>query len=135
MNEEMKLQLKDFLNSINDNKENLIDSDSNVERLYPAFIVNRCLSYFMDTILYSNEMNLHGHICNKMQYDYYLHSVRKRKRFSRWIKNESQNDLELIKFHFSYSDRKAKDALEILGVTGVQSIRDMYGKSVKAPKT
>ncbi len=131
----MTLQLKDFLNSINDNKQNLIDSDSNVERLYPAFIVNRCLSYFMDTILYSNEMNLHNHICNKMQYDYYLYSVRKRKRFSKWIKNESQDDLELIKFHFSYSDRKAKDALEILGDKGVQSIRNMYGKSVKAPKT
>jgi hypothetical protein len=129
------MQLKDFLKSINDTKENLIDADSNCERLYPPFIVNRCLSYFTDTILYSNEMNMNHQIDHKMQYDYYINSVRKRKRFSRWLKNESTDDLDLIKFHYKYSDIKAKEALSILGSEGVQKIRDMYGKSVKTPKT
>ena len=128
------MQLKDFLKSINDTKQNLMDSDSNCERLYPPFIVNRCLSYFTDTILYANEMNLQSHIDKKMQYDYYLNSVRKRKRFSRWIKEESSDDLDLIKFHFNYSDSKAKEVMGILGSDGVQKIRDMYGRSVKTPK-
>lgn len=129
------MQLKDFLKSINDTKENLMDADSNCERLYPPFVVNRCLSYFTDTILYSNEMNMNYHIDNKMQYDYYINSVRKRKRFSRWIKEESSDDLEWIKFHYNYSDIKAKEALAVLGSGGVQKIRDMYGMSVKTPKT
>ena len=128
------MQLKDFLNSINDNKKNLMDDDENVEKLYPAYIVNRCLSYFMDTILFANEMNLHSHLDNKLQYDYYLNSVRKRKRFSRWTKNESSDDLEFIKYHFSYSDSKAKEAIGILGPEGVQEIKDLYGKSVKSSK-
>jgi len=128
------MQLKDFLNSINDNKKNLMDDDENVEKLYPAYIVNRCLSYFMDTILFANEMNLHSHLDNKLQYDYYLNSVRKRKRFSRWMKNESSDDLDFIKYHFSYSDRKAKEAISILGPEGVQEIKDLYGKSVKSSK-
>ncbi len=112
-----------------------MDADSNCERLYPPFVVNRCLSYFTDTILYSNEMNMNYHIDNKMQYDYYINSVRKRKRFSRWIKEESSDDLEWIKFHYNYSDIKAKEALAVLGSGGVQKIRDMYGMSVKTPKT
>ena len=86
------MQLKDFLNSINDNKKNLMDEDENCEKLYPPYIVNRCLSYFMDTILLTNEMNACSHIDNKMQYDYYINSVRKRKRFSKWIKAETSDD-------------------------------------------
>ena len=112
-----------------------MDADSNCERLYTPFVVNRCLSYFTDTILYSNQMNVNYEIDNKMQYDYYINSVRKRKRFSRWLKNESSDDLDLIKFHYKYSDIKAKEALGILGSAGVQEIRDLYGKSVKTPKT
>lgn len=128
------MQLKDILNSINDSKKNLIDQDENSEKLYLPFVVNKCMSYFMDTILFSNEMNKNWHIDHKLQYDYFLNSVRKRKRFSKWIKNESSDDLDLIKFHFNYSHSKAKEALEILGESGVQEIRDLYGKSVKSSK-
>jgi len=127
------MQLKDFLKSINDTKINLIDDDENCEKLYLPFVVNRCLSYFSDTILYANEMNRNYHTDHKLQYDYYLNSIRKRKRFSRWMKNESSDDLDLIKFHYKYSDRKAKEALSILGESGVNKIRDLYGKSVKNP--
>ena len=66
----MTLQLKDFLNSINDNKENLIDSDSNVERLYPAFIVNKVLSGFSDTIMLVNEMNRNHFLDKDMQFQF-----------------------------------------------------------------
>lgn len=125
------MQLKDFLNSINDNKKNLMDEDENCEKLYPAYVVTRCLSYFMDTILFTNEMNLRSHIDNKLQYDYYLNSVRKRKRFSKWIKAETSDDLDLVKFHYSYSDKKAKEVLNILGKEGVDEIRSLYGKSFK----
>ena len=110
-----------------------MDNDTNCEKLYLPFVVNRCLSYFSDTILYANEMNKNYHADHKLQYDYYVNSIRKRKRFSRWMKNESSDDLDLIKFHYKYSDRKAKDALLILGESGVNKIRDLYGKSVKNP--
>jgi hypothetical protein len=120
------MKLTDFLKSINDTKQNVMDSDSNCEKLYPAFVSNRCLSYFMDTILHANNMNLHFHIDNKLQYDYYIYSIRKRKRFSRWDKSESSDDLEFIKEHYGYSDRKAKDAMSILGKSGVEKLRIKY---------
>jgi hypothetical protein len=122
------MQLKDFLNSINDNKKNLMDEDELCERLYTPFIVNRCLSYFNDTILYANEMNRNSHLDKKMQYDYYISSVRKRKRFSKWLKRESTSELDFIKQHFGYSDRKALEAMEILGVDGVNTLKERYSR-------
>lgn len=121
------MQLKDFLNSINDTKENLIDADSNCERLYLPYIVNRCMSYFSDTILYANEMNRYHHLDNKMQYDYYMNSIRKRKRFSKWIKAEQSDDIELIKSHFNYSEKKAREVYDILGEEGVAELKAAYG--------
>tara|TARA_Y100001972_G_scaffold127402_1_gene184074 strand:+ start:462 stop:788 length:327 start_codon:yes stop_codon:yes gene_type:complete len=105
-----------------------MSEDETSEKFYPPFIVNRCLSYFSDTVLYANEMNYHCSLDNKMQYEYFLNSVRKRKRFSRWQKNESSDDIDFIKEHFSYSDRKAKEALGVLGETGVKTLKERYTK-------
>ena len=124
------MQLKDFLNSINDNKKNII-TDNKSEKLYTPFIVNRCLSYFTDTILYANEMNRNAHVDNKLQYDYFLNSVRKRKRFSRWMKQESSDDLEFIKEHFDYSNKKAKEAIEVLGKEGIKALKENYSRGGK----
>ena len=121
------MKLGDFLKSINDTKQNLI-VDAKTEKLYTPYIVNRCLSYFTDTILYSNEMNAHSHIDSKLQYDYFLYSVRKRKRFSRWTKQESPDDLEFIKSHFNYSDKKAKEAIQVLGASGIEALKEKYTK-------
>jgi NACalpha-BTF3-like transcription factor len=121
------MQLKDFLNSINDTKENLMDSDTNCERLYTPYVINRCMSYFSDTILHANQMNQFAGAPNKLQYDYYMNSIRKRKRFSKWLKNESSEDIELIKQYYNYSEKKAREALEILGEYGISRIRALYG--------
>lgn len=103
-------------------------TDNKSEKLYTPFIVNRCLSYFTDTILYANEMNRNPHVDNKLQYDYFLNSVRKRKRFSRWMKQESPDDLEFIKEHFNYSNKKAKEAIEVLGDAGIKSLKENYSR-------
>ena len=56
-------ELKDYLNSINFTKEDLMTSeDPTWEKKYPAFIVNKCLSGFIDTIIFSNEMNTYPNL-------------------------------------------------------------------------
>jgi hypothetical protein len=110
----MKYELKDFLNSINYSKENLMDADDEAVKQYPPYIINRCLSGFMDTVLYANEMNMASHLDNKMQYDFYINTLRKRKRFSPWLKKDSLKDLELVKQYYGYSNEKAKTALGLL---------------------
>ena len=110
----MKYELKDFLNSINYSKENLMDADDEAVKQYPPYIINRCFSGFMDTVLYANEMNVASHLDNKMQYDFYINTLRKRKRFSPWLKKDSLQDLELVKQYYGYSNEKAKTALGLL---------------------
>ena len=101
---------------------------SEVHSVGPDVIVNRCVSFFTDTILYSNQMNMNAHIDNRLQYEYYLHSVRKRKRFSKWLKAEDPDDLEFIKDHFNYSNKKAKEAIDVLGSAGVKTLKEKYSR-------
>jgi hypothetical protein len=107
-------QLKDYLYSINQSKKNILDDDPNAARKYPAYVVNRCLSSFTDTVLYANEMNKNSHLPNKMQYDFFLNSVKPRKRFSPWARKDSIDYLDIVKEYYGYNDDKALQALRIL---------------------
>ena len=127
----MKLELKDWLNSINFNKENLIEEDPEAISSYPPYIVNRCLSGAVDSVLFANEMNLNAHLDKDMQYSFFLYTLRKRKRFSPWLKKEQIEDLDLVKKHYGYSNEKAKIAVSLLTKTQIEYIRnkhDMGGK-------
>ncbi len=104
------MELKDWLNSINFNKEDLSENISS----YPPYIVNRCLSGHIDCIFFANEMNIHHHIPKDMQYSFYLNSLRKKKRFSPWIRKDKVKDLECVKQYYGYSNEKASQALKIL---------------------
>ena len=98
----MTYELKDWLNSINHTKENLIADEPSAISSYPPYIVNRCLSGNIDSILFSNEMNLNAHLDKDMQYSFLLNTLRKRKRFSPWLKKEQIEDLDLVKKYYGY---------------------------------
>ena len=107
-------QLKDYLYSINQSKKNILDEDPDAVKKYPSYIVNRCLSSFTDTVLYANEMNKNSHLPNKMQYDFFLNSVKPRKRFSPWARKDSIDYLDVVKEYYGYNYDKALQALRIL---------------------
>ena len=120
------MKLGDFLTAINYTKESLFDTeDEMVQKDYVPFIINRCLSYFPDTILHANEMNKFNHLEKRLQFDYLKHAIRKRKRYSKWLKDETSKDLDLIKRSFNYSNRKAKEALSILSEEDIENIKKM----------
>ena len=124
------MELKDWLNSINFTKENLIE-DPDAISSYPPYIVNRCLSGHLDTVLFANEMNKYSNLDKDMQYSFCLYTLRKRKRFSPWLKKEQVDDLDLVKKHYGYSNEKAKVAVSLLTKTQLETIRnkhDMGGK-------
>lgn len=120
------MELKDWLNSINLTKKNLIDEDALIEKEYPPFIINRCLSGHLDTVLFSNEMNQYHFLPKKMQYDFFLNSVRKKKRFSPWIRQDKIQDLDYVKRYYGYSNEKAKQALRILTKEQLNFIRSKF---------
>ena len=107
-------QLKDYLYSINQSKKNILDDDPDAAKKYPAYVVNRCLSSFMDTILLSNEMNKNSHLPKRLQYDFLINSVKPRKRFSPWARKDSIDYLDIVKEYYGYNDDKALQALRIL---------------------
>lgn len=127
----MKCELKDYLNSINQTKKNLMDEDQEAEKQYPPYIINRCLSGFIDTVMYANEMNLNNFLDNKLQYDFYINIIRPKKRFTPWLKKEKLEDLELVKQYYGYSNEKARTALRILTETQLEFIRTKLDKGGK----
>ena len=120
------MELKDWLNSINFNKNNLIEEDPEAISSYPPYIVNRCLSGHLDTVLFANEMNLYNSLDKDMQYTFFLYALRKRKRFSPWLKKEQVDDLDLVKKHYGYSNEKAKVAVSLLTKTQIENIRNKH---------
>ena len=118
------IELKDWLNSINQNKRNLYDEDPTAK--YPAYIINRCMSGHLDTVMFANEMNLSSQLDSDMQYSFYLNSVRKRKRFSPWLRKDEIKDLDSVKRYYGYSNEKAKQALRILSKEQLNFIKSKF---------
>jgi hypothetical protein len=123
----MKHSLTDYLNSINQNKKNII-VDDDTEKAYPPFIINKCLSGFLDTVLFANEMNLYPHLDKKMQYDFFINSISPRKRFSPWEKKSSIDYLDVVKEYYGYNTDKALQALRILTKDQLEEIKRLVNK-------
>ena len=113
----------EFTKTINDTKHNLMDEDLGVEKDYIPFLVNRSLGYFMDTIMYANEMNRFNSLDYKLQYDFLLNIIRPRKRYSKWLKKSKNDNVDLIKKFYGYSYTKAKDVVDILSEDQIEHIR------------
>ena len=116
----------DFINSITLNKQNLMAGTGNdklAEKEYQSYIVNKGLSNYPDTVLYSNEMNIHNHLDNLLQYSYLLNSIRPMKRWAKWNKKEDVNDMDIVKEYYGFSNEKAKSALSILSLDQLKEIR------------
>ena len=117
------MELKDWLNSINFTKKNLIQEDPSVKKDYPPYIINRCLSGHIDCVMFANEMNKYHFLDKDMQYEFYINILRKRKRFSPWIKKDKVSDLEVVKSYYGYSNEKASQALKILSPEQINFIK------------
>ena len=124
----MKIQLKEYLNSINHEKKNIMDENPLCENQYPAWVVNNALYGHSDTLLLVNEMNIYNQLDNKLQYDFLLNSIRQRKRFAPWLKTSKIDNLDLVKEYFGYSDQKAKEALTLLTDDDLELIRSKLNK-------
>jgi len=119
----------DFLNAINTTKKNLLKEDPLSEKDYVPFMVNRGLSYFSDTIMYANEMNKYASAPKNWQFDFYLHAVPSKKRFSKWTKKEaSSEDVKLVMKAYDYSTQKAMQALEMLTSDQLENLRISHNR-------
>ena len=119
-------ELKDWLNSINQTKKNLIDEDPLIEKEYSPYIINRIFSGHLDSVMFSNEMNQYHFLPKKMQYDFFINILRPKKRFSPWLRKDEIKDLDLVKRYYGYSNEKAKQALRILTKKQLNFIKSKF---------
>lgn len=120
----------EYLESISDTKEDIMVDDIS-EKKYNAFMINRGLSYFLDTVAIANEMNKNPYLDNRLQYDFLKQMVRKKKRFSKWLKAEKIENVELVMEYYGYSKEKALQALKILNDSQIEFIRTKLKKGGK----
>jgi hypothetical protein len=117
----------DYLNAINFTKEDIMIDDV-TEKQYNAFMVNRGLSYFPDTVAIANEMNMYAHLDKKLQFHFLINIVRKRKRFSKWNKPDLVRDIEVVKEYYGYSNDEAKQALTLLSPEQIKELEKKVSK-------
>ena len=123
----------EFLNDINYGKKYIMVDDL-VEKDYNAFMVNRGLSYFNDTALMANEMNVNHHLDSRLQFDFLINIIRKRKRFSKWLKPQIENDVEVVKEYYGYSNEKARQVLPLLSSKQINVLRKKVSKGGRTTK-
>lgn len=112
----------DFVDSVSETKVDLIQEGAS-EGDYSPFLTNRSLSYHSDAILFANEMNLWRGLDGRLQYDYLRHSLRRRRRRSKWVKPDDAQAVDLVSWRYGLSRVKARDALALLSSDHVDLIR------------
>lgn len=120
----------EYLKAINESKKDIMVDDI-AEKEYNAFMVNRGLSYFSDTVLIANEMNLNHHLDNRLQFDFFINIIKKKKRFSKWLKARDIENLEIIKQYYGYSDEKAKSVLSLFDHSQIDEMKNRIYKGGK----
>ena len=116
----------DFINAVTFNKKDLISESDNSEleeKGYSPFIVNRGLSYFLDTVMYANEINQFYGLDHKLQFDYLLNSIRPKKRFSKWSKKNNSVDLDFLIDYYQVNSRRAEEILRILSKDQLKQLK------------
>ena len=117
----------EYVNAINMTKKDIMVDDV-AEKEYTPFLINRSLSYFADTVLFANEMNRYHHADHRLQFDFFINIIKKKKRFSKWIKPQEIENLELIKEYYGYSDEKAKSTLSLLNNEQIEELKQRIYK-------
>ena len=113
----------EYANAINYTKKDIMVDDI-TEKSYSSYMINRQLSYFPDTVLAANEMNRNHHLDNRLQFDFFINIIRKRKRFSKWHKPETVSDLEAVKKYYGYSNEKARQVLTLLKTDQINELKN-----------
>lgn len=124
----MSYELKDWLNSINFNKNNLIEDDRSAINDYNPYIVNKILSGSIDCLMYVNEMNIYNTLDKELQYEFYLNVIRKKKRYTPIVKKQDDENISLVQAYYNYSEQKAKEAIKLLSKEQLEKIKNSLSK-------
>ncbi len=121
----------DFIKAASETKKDLITSDdypSDIEKMYTPYVVNMGFSYFTDTILHANEMNMKHWLFKDAQYRYYLGALRPRDRRSTWFKPSKDIALDNIQEYYQCNRTVAKQYAKVLTKENIELINTKVSK-------
>ena len=113
----------DYVKAASYSKKDIMVDDI-AEKAYTPYIVNRALSYHLDTVLFANEMNINHNMDNRLQFDFYINTIKKRNGFSKWHKVVDDNDVDIVKSAFNYNKKRAEEVLSLLSKDQIQSLKN-----------
>jgi hypothetical protein len=116
----------DIVNTINMKSEH--DRDEVVADYVP-FVINRALSYTMDSSLFAAEMSMYSHLDYDMQFDFYHNGLPKGKRFGKWSKPDDSNEtlINILSEALCINNRLAKRYLTLLSEEEKQNLLEYEG--------
>ena len=117
----------DFVNAVTYIKKDIMVDDV-ASKGYSAFLTNKSLSYHQDCIMYVNEMNSNSHLDSTLQFHYFLNTLRKRKRFSKWSKPRVLEDMKVIQRYYDCSISKAEEYSKILTAKEIKIMKERMKK-------
>ena len=110
------------------NGDTILDENPDLIKDYKPYIINKYFSFHYDSIGASNIMNNNPFLDHKMQFDYFINTLRKRKRQLVWENVKSDDDISLIKEYYNVSLSKAKVMYKILDSDMMGVIRKRLDK-------
>ena len=124
----------DFVKSVSYDKKDIMVDDIE-EKAYQPFLINKALSYHQDAVFLVNEMNIRHGSDSRLQYLFFINTLRKRQRFSKWHKPYESKKLETVKNAFNVSSQRAKEYLELLSEKQYRDLKESMkiGSSPSGP--
>lgn len=113
----------EFIEAVSYSKQDLI-REPEAEKDYKPFLTNRSLSYHPDGVFEANEMNMLSDLPSVMQFDFFINSLSKRKRYAKWVKPEEDADLEMVMEYFLCNRQRAQEYMLILSDEDIAVIRE-----------
>lgn len=122
-----KLTPWDFAEAVGFSKDKSVFS-KDTEKDYNIFMMNRVLSGTADTLFHAQELNTFSRIGKEEHFRYLLHALPKKKRFSKWVKEEKDSRIPMIIEYYGCSVPKTKEILKMLSEEQLQYIEKYLDK-------
>jgi hypothetical protein len=126
--EKEKVNLFDFLKSISETKESMLDLED-FNKQYPAFMINRFLSASRDTIFFANIMTQMSHLPENLQYAFLFNGIDKKKRYFHYGGKgtaHKSKEIECVVKYYSCNKEQALDYINLMTEEQLQNIKDIY---------
>lgn len=114
----------DFVKSVSYDKKDIMVDDIEEEKSYQPFLINKALSYHQDSVFLTNEMNVRHGVDNRLQYLFFLNTLRKRQRFSQWSKPYISKKIDTVKQYYQISIREAKEYVNLLSDKQIRELKN-----------